>query len=359
MNARSLADGISGGRERTSVSEFRQNLVTGEWVIIAAERANRPEDFNRHAPKQPLPRHNPKCPFCTGNEHLTPPEIIADRPHGSAPDGDGWQVRCIPNKFPALDPDAEADWFEESRFFHGVQGFGMHEVIIDHPRHDLTIATMSRSDVERIFHIYRDRYRTLERDERILLINIFRNYGVRAGASLEHPHSQLIATPVLPTRIQHRFNVAREHYDIHGSCVMCDVIENTIENGKRVIIETEHFLAVAPFGSQTPFETWVMPRRHNHSFGNATDEEINDLASVMRDVLYRLYHGVGDPDYNYLIQASPGRTRYVEQYHWFVQILPRVVPSVGFELTSGIYICTARPEDTALFLKDQPGPPED
>lgn len=336
--------------------ELRQNRVTGEWVIIASERASRPEDFHREVEKPSPPPHNPACPFCRGNERMTPPEVLADRPEDTAPDSEGWNVRVVPNKYPALDPNIDADWFEEANFFNGIRAFGMHDVIIETPRHDLTIATMNRRTVEKIFFAYRGRYRQLEKDERILIINVFRNYGVRAGASLEHPHSQVLATPIVPTRIQLRLNVAKAYHDVHNRCVLCDTIEATHKVNERIVLETERFMVFEPFASQTPFETWVIPKRHSASFGEALDPEITELAQVMRDVLYRMYTGLGDPDYNYLIQASPTNTPHRDKYHWYVQILPRVVPSIGFELSSGIYICTSRPEETAEFLRKIPPP---
>lgn len=341
------------------MSELRQNRVTGEWVIIATERAGRPEDFHRSVEKSPLPEHNPRCPFCPGNEKMTPAEHIADRPGGGPPDSGDWQVRVIPNKFPALSPLTEADWFEEAQFFNGVKGYGIHDVIIDHPRHDLTIATMGKEDVKRVFRIYRERYRAIEKEERIRLINIFRNNGAKAGASLEHPHSQLIATPIIPTRIQMRLDVAKEHYEIHGSCIMCDTIRHTLSVKERLVLNTDNFIVFHPFASQTPFETWIVPKHHYASFGDTSDEDIDELAVVMRDMLYRIYSALGDPDYNYLIQANPSRSRYGEKYHWYAQILPRIIPSVGFELSSGIYICTSKPEETADFIKNTPGPPDE
>ena len=340
------------------MSELRQNRVTGEWVIIASERASRPEDFHREVGKSPLPAHNPSCPFCPGNESRTPPESVADRPGGGPANSGGWNVRVVPNKYPALSPEVEADWFEEAQFFNGVQGFGVHDVIIDCPEHNLTIGNMSRDAVRRLFFAYRERYRQLEKNEKILLINIFRNYGMKAGASLEHPHSQLIATPVIPTRIQMRLDVAKEYFDIHGRCILCDTIERTLTVKERLVLETERYAVFHPFASQTPFETWVLPKTHYASFGDTSDEDVEELAYVMRDMLHRILNGLGDPDYNYLIQVNPTRTRYREKYHWYVQILPRIVPSVGFELSSGIYISTARPEDTAEFLRNLPPPPD-
>jgi UDPglucose--hexose-1-phosphate uridylyltransferase len=339
------------------MSELRHNRITGEWVIIASERASRPEDFHIKSEKPPLPSHKQSCPFCTGNERMTPREVLADR-ENTAADTEGWQVRVVPNKYPALDPTIEAEWFSRAGYFNGVLGFGVHDVIVDHPRHDQSIATMPLEDVERVFFIYRERYRQLETNEHILLINIFRNYGLKAGASLEHPHSQVIATPIIPTRIQHRLNMAKEYYQIHKRCVTCDLVEKTLEVKERTIIETPRFVVFMPFASQSPFETWIVPRRHCPSFGEINNRECRELAELMRDVLWRIHTALGDPDYNYLIQASPTNTRYREKYHWFVQILPRVVPSVGFEISSGIYISTAKPEETAFFLRNVPPPPK-
>lgn len=334
------------------MSELRQNRITGEWVIIATERAKRPEDFHRHGDKQELPKFNPQCPFCPGNEAQTPPEIIASRKIDTKPDTEGWQVRVCANKFPALTPVENADWFDEAHFFNGIKGFGVHDVIIETPDHNTTIATMPPGEVEEIFSIYRERYQQLEQQQNILLITIFRNYGVRAGASLEHPHSQLIATPVVPTRIQMRLDVARDYYNIHRRCITCDMVDRTLQVKNRLVKETEHFVVFEPFASQAPFETWIVPKRHCPSYGETTREENNELARLTREILRKIHYGLGDPDYNYLIQSSPVNTHFRDHYHWYFQIVPRLGVTVGFELCSGIYISTAKPEETAEFLKN-------
>ncbi|MFH1539097.1 MAG: galactose-1-phosphate uridylyltransferase [bacterium] len=333
------------------MSELRQNRITGEWVIIATERAKRPEDFHKHQEKPPLPKFNNDCPFCPGNEHMTPPEIMADRRLGTRPNTKGWRVRVFANKFPALTPDEKADWFHEAHFFNAVKGFGVHDVIVDNPAHDKTIGTMTKNDVEHTFFTYRERYQQLEQEPHILLITIFRNYGARAGASLEHPHSQLIATPVIPTRIQMRLDVARDYFNIHSKCITCDMIESTLEVEERVIYNTDNFVVFEPFASQAPFETWIVPKRHCPSFGEITKNELKELSHLARDIMRKIYYGVGDPDYNYLIQSSPVNTHFREHYHWYFQIVPRLNVTVGFELCSGIYISTAKPEETAEFLR--------
>ncbi|MEW5944772.1 MAG: galactose-1-phosphate uridylyltransferase [bacterium] len=334
------------------MSELRQNRITGEWVIIATERALRPEDFHKNNEKPKLPRFSENCPFCPGNEHMTPPEIMAARPVDSQPDTPGWQARITPNKFPALNSNDSADWYHEANFFNAVRGFGVHDVIVDHPRHDLTVGTMSDDDVEQLFILYQDRYRMLEKDEQINLITIFRNNGLRAGASLEHPHSQLIATPIIPTRIQMRLDTAKDYFEKHNSCITCDMIEKTLTVKERIVLDSDRFVVFEPFASQAPFETWIVPKNHAPSYGEIPYEELRELSHIVRDILKKMYYGLGDPDYNYVIQTSPSRTRFREQYHWYFQLLPRMAVTVGFELCSGIYISTAKPEETAKFLRN-------
>ena len=334
------------------MSELRQNRITGEWVIIATERSQRPADFHRKNELPKPPRFVADCPFCPGNEEMTPPEILAARPANPHQNSKGWKVRVVSNKFPALNTFNSANWFHEANFFNAVEGYGIHDVIVDTPRHDLTIGTMSYEEVELLFQIYQERYRQIEKDEQILMITVFRNQGAQAGASLEHPHSQLIATPIIPTRIQMRLDVAKDYFQTHKRCITCDMIERTLSVEARVIVDSERYVVFHPFASQAPFETWIVPKRHNPSYGEATPEEVKELAHIMRDILHKMYLGLGDPDYNYLIQPSPTNTHFRDRYHWYLQILPRVTPTVGFEVCSGIYISTARPEETAEFIRN-------
>jgi UDPglucose--hexose-1-phosphate uridylyltransferase len=336
-------------KENKFMPEFRQNRVTKNWVIVATERAKRPHDFLIHEELATLPEFDPKCPFCPGNEEMTPPEI-----YRIACD-DKWSVRVVPNKFSAVVPDVELRREVKFQFFRRVAGYGFHYVIIETPIHNLTIATMSEEQVCEIFKTYLKLYRDLMSNPNINVAIIFRNNGKRAGTSLEHPHSQLIASPIVPTHIRHLLEEATRYYDDHGSCVFCDMISIEEYAGERVVYKDDDFLVIEPFASISPFETWILPRKHNACFGNISEQEACRTAKVVRLVLKQLYDKLNNPDYNYVIHSSPFKDANEEFYHWYIQILPRLTIPAGFELGSGIYITTALPEETAKFLKINQG----
>ncbi|HIE53012.1 MAG TPA: galactose-1-phosphate uridylyltransferase [Armatimonadetes bacterium] len=334
--------------------ELRQDFATKEWVIIATERAKRPEDWVRQEPLEPLPEHDVNCPFCPGNEAKTPPEVFSLREVNSQTNGPGWRVRAIPNKFAALAaPPEESPRLVRSR--HGLYlqmpGIGYHEVIIESPRHNKSPATMSVTEVVEIILAYQTRYVELDRDPNVQLITIFRNHGPLAGASLRHPHSQLVATPVVPLHIRHRLYEAQRHYDALGTCVFCDMLDFELQEKERVILANEHFAAFVPYAARVPYEIWIVPREHQASFGQSTIEQAAGLAAVLQAVLSRLYHGLGDPDYNYVINTAPHHSSGEPFYHWHLQILPRLTTPAGFELGSGMHINVSLPEEAAAHLR--------
>ncbi|MDP3024629.1 MAG: galactose-1-phosphate uridylyltransferase [candidate division Zixibacteria bacterium] len=330
--------------------EIRQNRATKEWVIIATERAKRPDDFQAREEKIPVPAFDPDCPFCPGNESRTPGEIVSFRQAGTQKDKPGWWVRIIPNKFAAVSPGVEL-MRETEGFFLKMGGYGRHEVIIESPQHNLSLGNMRLKQVEEVCLVYRERYIELSAEKDIKIVIIFRNHGKAAGTSLVHPHSQLIAMPLVPTHIRHLLEEATRYYDDHGSCVFCDMIKEELEFKKRVILETESFVAFSPFASQVPFGIWIVPKEHNAGFGNITTDEAKKLAFILREVLSRLHTKLSDPDYNLVLHTAPIRDSNEDFYHWYIQILPRLTTPAGFELGSGVYINTSLPEETAEFLK--------
>jgi len=332
------------------MSELRQNRATKNWIIIASERARRPDDFRRRDRPAALPVHDPACPFCTGNERMTPPEVMAVRPSGSKADGPGWSLRVVPNKFAALEPVGELTRREERDFFRKMDGVGRHEVIIESPVHNETIGTMFQKKVEQILLAYRERYLRISEDGHFQHVTIFRNNGEGAGTSLAHPHSQLIATPIVPSQTRQVLEEAMRYYDDRGSCVYCDMVEEEIAARKRIVLESDDFVVFEPFASRKPFETWIVPRRHNASFGNISAAEAKKCAHVLRRVLGILHRHLGDPDYNLMICTAPFKDANESYYHWHVEILPRLTTTAGFELGSGIYINVALPEQTARYL---------
>lgn len=331
--------------------ELRQDPTTKEWVVIAIERAKRPDQFRDRAKIEPV--SSPKerlCPFCPGNELLTPEEVLALRDSGEK-DQPGWRVRVVPNKFAALTPRESTQRHDYGRFFHSLDGFGYHEVIIESPDHDGILPLMSDQQILELLHTYCQRYEALRKDPRVKLILLFRNHGRQAGTSLEHPHSQLVATPIIPFHIRQKYEVAVRHYDDTGHCLYCDVVDEEKAAGKRVVLETPRLLVFHPFASQVPFETWIAPKHHNSCFARIGFEEKLELASVLRQILRGLYDALDNPDFNLIVHTAPVEDEEKPYFLWHIEIRPRLTTAAGFELGTGIYINTAIPEETAPFLK--------
>ncbi len=326
------------------MSEFRHNLVTNEWVVVATERAKRPSDFIHAKPEKTIPKYSEKCPFCPGNEQNTPTAVYRYPAEGD------WQVRVIPNKFAALRPTEGLDRVQEGRYLK-FGGFGYAEVVVETPRHNQTLGTLSVEEAFQVVVAYKARYDILSADERVDLVTIFRNHGERAGTSLEHPHSQIIATPLVPLRVRNQLEETQRYSANLGSCVFCDIIKEEQKDGRRIVLETERFVAFEPFASRSPFETWILPKRHQSVFGAIHLNELKDLALILKQVLNKIHSGLGNPDYNLILQSAPTKEDDVDYYHWYIRIIPRLTTPAGFEMGTGIYITTAFPEETAEFLR--------
>jgi len=331
--------------------QLRQDPTTKEWVIIAAERSKRPHDFKKTKTLTERPPYKEDCPFCQGNERLTPHESLAYRRGGPA-DSKGWWVRVIPNKFPALSPEGSWDIKEEKGFFRMMDGMGIHEVVIESPIHNQLLPLMEDKQVEEVLLAYRERYLALREDPRIKLIIVFKNHGEAAGTSLDHTHSQLVGTAVVPSNIRKKLEEAARYYDDHGRCVYCDTIKEELKLGKRIVMDTERFVVLQPFASRSPFETWIVPKEHQASFGLISMEDSKTFAKVLKTTLFKLYSKLNNPDYNYVIHTAPIKDEQEDYYHWHLQIIPRLTTPAGFELGSGIYISVSLPEETAQFLRE-------
>lgn len=325
------------------MSELRLNLITREWVIIATERAKRPEDLKRIKNKQYLPEYSDTCPFCPGNEQRTPDEITR------IPYKDKWKIRVTPNKFSVLSLDVERQRKNEGRR-HSITGFGKHEVIIESPLHNMIISRMTVGDIADVIRIYRDRFDALYQEPGIEHVIIFKNYGEEAGTSLLHPHSQIIGTPVTPLQVRHRIEEGMRYFDNTGGCLMCASLNDEISDGRRIILNTDHFVTFMPFAALSPFHTWIFPKRHCATFSSIKEDEINDLALHLKNILRKFYVGLEDPDFNYIIRSENPKECKSEYFHWYVSIVPRLTQTAGFELGSGMYINTSIPEESAEFL---------
>ncbi len=327
--------------------EMRQNRFTKEWVVIATERAKRPEELKtKRTDVKPLPKYSPTCPFCPGNEQMSPNEIM--RLNG--PDG-SWRCKVVPNKFAALSREGEPTRTIE-RSKRTINGVGIHDVIVESPDHSVTTALLPDDQVTSILEVYKQRYDDISKDPRITQITIFKNYGGAAGASLEHPHSQLIAAPVISHQVRDRMFEALRHYDEFGECIFCQVNEEEMNEKTRIVAVTDHFVVLEPFASATPFTTHIYPLRHMATFGEVSPEELVDLGNALRTLLGKLYFGLDNPDFNYTVRTAPAENAGAKYYHWYISVIPRLTKVAGFELGSGMFINTVLPEAAAEFLRN-------
>jgi len=326
--------------------QLRQNLATKEWVIIATERAKRPEDFKAEKSEKKLPEFSPNCPFCPGNEVNTPGETlrITDK-------NGNWKIRIVPNKFPALDKEAKS-FREQNHIFRTAGGYGYHEVLIETPKHNLTTALLPEEEIKNIITSYAGRYREIESDKKIHSAVIFKNHGAGAGTSLEHPHHQIVGMPVVPLQVRSRLEEAQRYYDDTGECVYCRMIEEELKAKERIILENRSFVVFTPFAAFSPFHTWILPKRHHASFRDISDTEIGDMAKALRIFLRKFYFGLNNPDFNYVIRSAPSDGRGLAYFHWYLSIVPRLTKTAGFELGSGMFINVSLPEENARFLRD-------
>ena len=328
--------------------ELRKDPITARGVIRASDRAKRPTDFSRPEPAPPQGAAN--CPFCAGHEHKTPPEILAYRNSGS-PNQPGWSIRVVPNRFPALRVEGELTR-EGEGIYDRMNGIGAHEVLIESPDHILSIGDLSEKQVEDTFWAFRDRINDLKRDRRLRYVILFKNHGQAAGASLEHTHSQLIALPVVPKRVREELEGAKRYYDFRDRCVYCDIVRQELEHGTRVVLETDHMVAVAPYAPRFPFETWIISKRHHSHFEECDIGAIQSLGSVTRTLVRKMEKVLEKPAYNLMVHSAPIQEAPMTHYHCHVEIIPKLTRVAGFEWGTGLYINPTPPEEAAADLRD-------
>lgn len=327
--------------------QLRKDPVLGRWVIISTERGKRPTDFahDKEIAKGGF------CPFDEGNEDKTPPEVLAFREGASKPNTPGWRVRVVPNKFPALSIEGDVDRAGEG-MYDKMNGVGAHEVIVETPEHDVDFADLPPHQIELVTRAIQERMLDLQGDTRFRYIQVFRNRGNAAGASLEHPHSQLIALPILPKRVIEELAGSKRYYGYKERCVFCDIIAQETWTKSRIVCENDMFIAVAPFAARFPFEVWVLPQRHQPSFEVMDEATRRAYALVVKETLQRVNAALDDPPYNLIVHTSPTGERDLKYYHWHVEIMPKLTKVAGFEWGSGFYINPTPPEDAAQYLRD-------
>ena len=329
------------------MSELRRDPVMGRWNIIEAEGPLGPEAFE-------VAVHSPtggRCPFCAGNEGMTPPEIYAVRPAGGVPNGPGWQLRVVSNKFPALKIEGDLDR-RGIGVFDFCNGVGAHEVIIETPDHQRQMSDLSLEECSNVITAFKARSLDLRGDRRFRYTLIFKNFGLSAGASLEHAHSQLIALPIVPKRVQEELNGAERYFEFRERCPYCDMLHQDLQEDERLVCENRSFVALCPFMSGFPFEVWILPKEHRADFAQIGPEAVGDFARVLKEVLQRIRSALSNPSYNFIIHTAPIETREREEYHWHLELIPKLTKIAGFEWGTGFYINPTSPELAAKVLRE-------
>ncbi len=330
------------------MTELRKDPVVGRWVIISTERAKRPQEY----PPEPSPRREGVCPLCPGSERMTPPEILGYR-EGGQPNDPNWTLRVVPNKFPALRIEGELGKAADG-IYDRMHGIGAHEIVIESERHDVDLFDLPEKRFEDVLWAYRDRLLDLKKDHRFKSVLIFKNHGAAAGASLTHSHSQLIALPVIPKRVMEEMNGCREYYRFRDRCLFCDIVVQEMEQKVRIVEETGEFLAFSPYAPRFPFETWIVPKRHQCAYEMIEGDQAKALAAVFRRTLRRLNLALENPPFNFIVHSAPFSERAVDFFHWHIEIMPKLTKVAGFEWGSGFYINPTPPEESAKYLRELP-----
>lgn len=332
------------------MSQLRFDPTTNDWVVFAPSRALRPHAFASTAKAADAPAGG--CPFCPGNESLTPPEITSIRREPA--DKSSWLVRVVSNKFPALRIEESVQRVEDGKLYRSMGGCGAHEVIIESRDHTAILAQQPVEQVERVLKVVQGRHRDLMGDRRFQAVIVFKNHGASAGTSLAHPHWQLIATPVVPRMLRLKTFEASEYFDREGQCLYCVMLHEEIAGGRRILAANDDFVALLPYASHSAFETWILPRRFQASFSLVAPSAMRSLAALLKTVLLKLHTALDNPDFNLTIDSSPRGDEDQESFLWHMRIIPRLATPAGFELGSGMSINTVLPEDARDFLSEVP-----
>jgi len=331
------------------MAELRRDPIVGRWVIVDTDHPGKPDGFEY---EQYTPKADGICPFCYGSESQTPPEIDCIRELGTAPNTPGWKTRVVANKFPALQIEGELDR-RGIGIYDFSNGIGAHEVLIESPYHTSDIPDLLNQEVENIIQITCSRAKDLKKDSRFKYIMVFRNYGSAAGASLEHPHTQIIALPMIPKNVAEEITGAKNYFDYRERCIFCDIIRQETQEKERVILENKLFISFCPFVSRFPFEIWIMPKKHSGYFCHLTQEEIPALASILKETITMIKKVFPNLSYNYIIHTSPiNGDGDADYYHWHIEFMPKLTRVAGFEWGTGFYLDPTSPELAAKYLKE-------
>ncbi len=353
--------------DHENIREIRIDpIVPTQSVLISTARGNRPRQDKETPLARDVREHVESCPFCRGNEHQTPPPVF------QIPATPEWDIRIVENLYPILDDTLLTPGLTTG-IQQAIEGYGHHEVIIDHSNHGITIHQMNEQHLALLFAVYRDRMHFLyNTDPRIRYILVFKNFGKAAGGSMGHTHSQLIAMPIVPHNVQDEVQCSQTFYQKNGTCIFCTLIDEAMflktttydrssekmqqnyETGKYVIERGKHFIAIKPFASRYEWEVHILPLKHQSNFLKITDEELDDLAWTLRRTMTRLKTVVGELQYNYFLHTVPhvkNSSDFAQSFHWHLEICPRTNIPSGFEMGSGLFVNTINPEEAASKLR--------
>lgn len=332
------------------MSELRRDPIVGRWIIVDADSPRPPAkyEYEQYIPKGDAAT----CPFCYGNEGLTPPEIEAIRDPRTQPNTPGWQVRVVANKFPALQIEGGLER-RGIGIYDMSNGIGAHEVLIETPYHHKDIPDLLDEEIERLLLLCCRRSIDLSKDTRFKYTMLFRNYGAAAGASLEHPHTQIISLPMVPKNVMEELKGAQDYFEYRGRCIFCDIIRQEEQGKLRVVMENDQFIALCPFVSRFPFELWILPRKHQGQFCHLAAQELIALAAILKGTIRKLKGVFAHLSYNYIIHTSPINDDINEEsYHWHLELMPKLTRVAGFEWGTGFYVVPTSPELAAQYLKE-------
>ena len=328
--------------------ELRRNPILSEWIIINDNR-----EVEHTIKRKTDDKDESLCPFCAGKEDLTPRAILAlDKNGNYTQDIKKWDIRVIPNNKPILAIESNLNRRADG-VYDKMNGAGAHEIIIETPDHNKKIQNYSITELSRIFDVMQSRINDLKNDSRFEYILAFKNHGLEAGETITHSHTQLVAMPIIPKVIKEEMNVSKKYYEFKERCLFCDIIDQEITSGARVVVETSNFVAFVPYASRYPFETWILPKEHGTDFCCINDKsKKDDLASILISVMKRLYKVLDNPSYNFVMHLLPLKTSFLPHYHWHIEIVPKITKFTGFELGTGMYVNPTIPEETAKFLRE-------
>lgn len=329
------------------MTEFRRDPIIGQWVLVHTDDSLRPDDFK----KEDQTSKNPQlCQFCPGKEHFTPSEIESIRDPGTTPNKEGWHVRIVPNKFPALRIEGNLD-YRQIDLLEISNGIGAHEVLIENPDHFKQLPDLSAEEVFNVVRKYHSRFLDLSKDNRFKYIIIFKNFGESAGATVEHAHSQIIALPMVPEYVHHEIEGAKEYFNEHKRCVYCDIIEQENKEKERIVAENEDFIVFCPFVPRYAFECWIMPKKHNADFAAISERQQYSLAQILKETLLRIKNCLSNPSYNYYLHLAPVNDGHQESFHWHIEIVPKLTNVTGFEWGTGFFVVKTSPFVAAQYLR--------